>query len=73
MPPDTPNTLPVEGFTLAIAGVLLLQVPLPAASVNDIELPAHNEVGPVTVPAPGAPFTVIIMVSDAGPHAPFTV
>lgn len=47
-PADAPYTIPATASTVAIAVLLLLQVPPVVASLNIVALPAHRVVLPVT-------------------------
>ena len=60
-PADTPVTTPVVLPTLAIAGVVLIQVLVPAPSVSVTVPPTHTWVGPVM--AGGMAFTVTVFVA----------
>ena len=73
-PAATPATTP-DAVTVAIAVLLLLQVPPDVASVNVVELPLHTEAAPAMVPAPGAAETVTRMVVNelSVPSATFTL
>ena len=60
-PADTPVTTPVVLPTLATAGVVLIQVVVPAASAKVMVPPTHTWVGPVM--AGGMAFTVTVFVA----------
>ena len=69
----TPVTTPVDEFTVAPAGLPLLQVPpiLPLVLKLMVE-PTHTVEGPLMVPALRTGLTVTVNVV-AGPVQPFTV
>ena len=75
LPAATPVTRPVDAFTEAMAGLLLLQLPVPAdpVLVNDVDKPTHTVDDPLTVPAFGAGFTVTVYEVDALPQVPEAV
>jgi hypothetical protein len=62
VPPDTPPTTPVLRPTVAIAELLLLQVPPAVASLKPIVDPAQTELGPVMLATELV--TVTVAVSD---------
>ena len=75
VPAATPVTDPVFVFTIATAGLLLLQLPPVAVDVN-VELdPTQIACVPLSVPAVGAAVTVTVLVAVAlaQPPVPFTV
>ena len=61
-PAAMPVTRPVAAFTVATAGLLLLQLPVPVAPeiVNGVDKPAHTVDAPVIVPAFAVAFTVTL-------------
>ena len=71
-PAETPVTTPVE-LTVAIAGLLLLQVPPTVVSISVMVLPVHTLVGPVIVPADTTLITVTSAVAEALPQLLVTV
>ena len=75
VPAATPVTTPVLGFTVAMAGVLLLQVPPAAVDVNVVLDPTQIACVPLRMPAVGAAVTVTVRVAVALAHppVPFTV
>ena len=75
LPGATPVTTPVAAFTVATAVLELLQVPplLFPLIRNDVVAPTHNEEAPVTVPAFGRPFIVILADAVELPQVPVTV
>ena len=64
VPVATPVTLPLAS-TLAVAVLLLLQVPPAAPSLSAMAEPIHTADGPLMVPAAGAAFTVRAAVALA--------
>ena len=70
VPPEIPLTSPVEAFTVATAGLLLLQLPPPTDELNDEELPAQMVWVPLRTPAMGAAVTVIVRDAVASAHPP---
>ena len=68
----TPHTLPVL-VTVATRVLALLQAPPVAASVNDVEEPAHTMAVPLMVPAAGKAFAVTIWVAAVVPQEFVTV
>ena len=74
MPGVRPVTTP-PGLTLAVDGLLLLQVPpeVPPVADKPIVWPMHTLPAPVMVPALGAVVMVITFVADTLPHALLTV
>ena len=75
LPAAIPVTRPVDTFTEATAGLLLLQlpVPVPPVLVNGVDKPTHTVDAPLTVPAFGAGFTVTVYDVNALPQAPDAV
>ena len=64
LPAETPITTPLAAFTVAAAGLLLLQVPLMVPLlVSVVDKPVHTVVAPLIVPAFGTAFTVIKCVA----------
>jgi hypothetical protein len=61
--------MPDEEPIVATDGVLLLHVPPEVASDNVMVVPAHNEVGPVIVPADAAGLTVTVVETVQVPIA----
>ena len=69
VPAATPVTKPVVAFTVATAVLLLLQVPpLRPLLLNVAFAPAQTVAAPLTVPALGSAFTVIIFVAAEVPQ-----
>ena len=71
VPGLTPQTTPVEAFTVPTAVLLLLHVPVPPDAVvllNVIQDPAHTDEAPFIVPAIGDTFTVILVVVMTDPQ-----
>ena len=58
----TPVTTPVAGFTVAIAVLLLLHVPVPEASVKTSVAPGHIGVVPVIVGGIAITLTVVVAI-----------
>ena len=71
-PAPTPLTTPVA-LTLAIAALLVDQVPPGAASASVMVAPVQTEEGPVTEPAVGAGLTVTLYVVKALAQVVLTV
>ena len=72
IPPDTPVTIP-ELLTVAIAELLLDQLPPDVPSVNVVVAPWHRWVAPVMIPADGDRFTVMVIDVIAVPQDEETV
>lgn len=73
-PAATAVTTPVVAFTVAAEVLLLLQVPPPSpVLVNPVLEPTHNVEAPLTVPALGSAFTVILADAVAVPQVLVTV
>lgn len=73
-PAATPVTTPVVAFTVAVAGLLLLQLPPPVPLLVKMAVePLHKLAVPVTVPASGRLPTVTTIDWDATPHTDATV
>lgn len=67
-------TKPVTGSTVAAAILLLLQLPPPSPTlVNIVVKPTHKEEAPLTVPASGNAFTLIVADAVAVPQVLVTV
>ena len=64
VPEVTPVTLP-EPSTVAMDVLVLLQLPLEAPSVNEIDELTHNVAVPLIVPATGSGLTVTTCVAAA--------
>ena len=60
-------------LTVAVVGLLLLQVPPLVASVRVLEEPGHTTVEPLMLPAVGVPVTVIVAVAVAVPQLLLTL
>jgi hypothetical protein len=74
LPAATPVTTPVVEFTVAAAGLLLLQLPpLIPLLVNVVDKPAHTDGPPLMVPAFAIAFTVTSLVAVEVPHTFDTV
>ena len=67
MPVATPVTRPVA-LTVALAGLTLLHIPPPAASVSAVVAAGQTDRTPVMLPALGAGFTVTTTVAAAVPQ-----
>lgn len=65
LPPAIPVIAPVEASALAMAGLLLVQVPPETELLTVTVDPSHTTAGPVIVP--GNPFTVtpVVMIQPA--------
>ena len=72
-PTETANTEPVDGFTVAIDELLLLQTPPEVASVSIVFAPTHTVDAPAIAAIEGAALTVITFVATAEPHDEVTV
>ena len=72
MPVAMPVTVPVL-FTVAMAALLVLQVPPLAASVSVVLVPVHTVVLPLMVPAVADGLTVMACVAVAVPQLLVTV
>ena len=74
MPAATPVTTPVVAFTVAAAGLLLLQLPpgVPPMLVKLVDKPAHTDVAPLTVPPVGTGLAVTLKVVDDEEHSVVT-
>lgn len=64
LPVATPVTTPVAEFTVAAAGLLLLQVPPVPLVVNGVDKPAHTVDAPLTVPAFATALTVMVAEAE---------
>jgi hypothetical protein len=65
LPAATPVTSPEVAFTVAAAVLLLLQLPPPVPLlVKGVDKPAHTDAAPLTVPAMGTGFTVMVVVVE---------
>lgn len=74
LPAATPVTTPVIEFTVAAAGLLLLQLPPPAPLVvNVVDKPIHTADAPLMVPAFATAFTVTNWVAADVPQVFVTV
>ena len=75
LPAATPLTTPVAAFTVAIAVLLLLQLPVPTLPVlvNVVDEPRHTDDAPLTVPAFGEGLTVTLYEVEALPQMPVGV
>lgn len=62
IPAATPVTAPAPA-TVAIAVLLLVQLPPVTDGVRVMLLPAHKVVGPLIVPATGSGFTLSVAVA----------
>jgi len=71
-PADTPFTVPAL-LTVAMAILLLDQLPPATEAVNAIELPLQTEVEPAMEPAVAVVFTVTLVVAVAEPQVPLTM
>ena len=60
VPAAMPATIPVREPTVAVAVVLLVQVPAPLASLSAVVLPVHTVVVPVIGDGTGTTFTVVV-------------
>ena len=60
VPAVIPATIPVREPTVAVAVVLLVQVPAPLASLSAVVLPVHTVVVPVIGDGTGTTFTVVV-------------
>jgi len=60
VPADTPDTTPVEEFTVATPVALLLHVPPVVVELKVVVDPAHTAVVPVMAPTVGNGFTVTV-------------
>ena len=69
LPAATPVTVPAAS-TVAIAVLLLLQVPPLTVSARPVERPRHTVVAPVTAPAPVSGLTVAVAVATDDPQLP---
>ena len=72
VPGPTPNTVPVV-LTVAMATLLLLQVPPVVASVSVFVAPWQKVVTPEIVPAETPEITVTVVVAVAAPQLLVTV
>ena len=74
VPAATPVTTPVEAFTVATAVLLLLQVPVLREVVLNVAVaPIQTVAAPLTVPAFGSGFTVIVWFELVVPQVLVTV
>jgi hypothetical protein len=73
LPAETPVTTPVEGFTVAAAVFVLLQVPPLILLTNVVVEPVQANVVPPIVPAFGSGLTVTAYVAVAVPQLVVTV
>ena len=74
VPSATPVTTPVVAFTVATAGLLLLQVPPPVPLlVNVVDRPVHTDAAPLTEPAFATALTVTSCVAVEVPQPLDTV
>ena len=74
LPAATPVTIPVAEFTVAAAGLLLLQLPLAEPLlVNGVDKPAHTVDAPLTVPALAIALTVMVVEAEDVAHADVAV
>ena len=75
VPAATPVTSPVFAFTVAMAVLLLLQLPPVVVEVNCVFEPTQIACVPLSVPADEAAVTVTVRVAVALAHppVPFTV
>src|ERR1035438_5674411 len=75
LPDATPVTTPVAAFTVATAVLELLQVPLLLFPLiaNVVVAPTHTDEAPVTLPAFGRPFIVILAEAVELPQLPLTL
>ena len=64
VPAAMPATMPVREPTVAVAVVLLLQVPAPLASLSAVVLPVHTVVVPVMAAGSGTTFTVVVALHN---------
>jgi len=69
-PDETPEINPVVGFTVAIAVLLLLQIPPVTVDMYVVVPPKQIESVPLKVPALGGAVTVTIRVAVAAGHPP---
>lgn len=69
LPPLTPVTVPVAKLTVAIAGLLLVQLP-PPASVNGVVKPLHTTVVPEMAPGIGLTLKVAVLPVDIEAEQP---
>ena len=70
VPAATPVTAPVFAFTVATAGLLLLQLPPVAVEVNVVLDPTQIACVPLRLPAIGAAVTVTVLVAVTLVHPP---
>ena len=61
MPAPFPVTIPVAEPTVAIAELLLLQLPLPDMSLNVVVYPGHKSVAPVIAAGDGLTVTIVVL------------
>jgi hypothetical protein len=74
LPDPTPVTTPLAAFTVATAALLLLHEPPPLPLLlNGVDKPAHNDAAPLTVPAFGTGFTVMVTEVEVVAQADTTV
>ena len=75
LPTDTPVTTPVNAFTAATPGLLLLQLPPPVAPVlvKVVDKPVHTVAAPLRLPALASAMTVTSLVAVDVPHALVTL
>lgn len=66
VPASTPVTTPVAGIMVAVAVLLLLQVPPALASLSVTDAPSHTPVAPVIVAGSGFTVTLAVAVQPVG-------
>ena len=66
VPAPTPVTTPVAANTLATPVLLLLQVPVPVASVSVVVAPTHTTIVPFTAPGSGLITTLAVPTQPEG-------